>query len=858
MNLYNIYTESALVKAERDKLSDSSFGLPKTRQYPLHDAEHVRKAIQMFGHCPEKDRKELADNIYKAAKEFSVVISEKSLVFKYLSDKQKDEVIARNKKQKELNESLPFLDFVDFYQLPLNEENIEKYAPYYTKLSTLQETPDKKGLLLVDKNDQVAGFIQVNTKTGYLHGLEVNPIYEKQGLGSKLLNSSIGRMGSIVSLTSSKDKEINFFKKNGFVKEDSSNEYSTVLTRKVSNVNEDSGFMFSGDTLTMSGILDEKIEKAIEALENHDDIVTRLESYLDGLTEASVAGVACVAPLAGQTIRKPFLTDTIYPKIDKVKSCPNMFDYDEFYEPEESIFVCSEDTHTTTFDRTSPVDVTRNVPDKNSNSSSSIRKPQAMMVKEENTTDHERRIATSGDFDKYRNKALDGCQYTACPDCGCANIRVVLAGEPVYKCGNCDKYLGVVPFKEDSGVLGAILWDIIKFIVKLPFKIGMFIAKKIKNSDPHKISKAIKAYRKIYDNCLDISKIADNYKEISLQKLCKELNVSSVKIDKLNPDSIVKVTAWYKGRRLISYFIEILENKNSTEYEYLLGIVDSEYAKEPTKTLLCAIMEYTTNSYGKYLKRVNTILRKHKKRLLEDAMLFENLEIDATAAPNSKIVDYSDQSTDIITGIDRYTNHKDENGCFYITLNANEKEDEARKLSVLPFINEDMFISADFHLNHKNRNSANLANILVSEINSKVPVNGTLMILGDLGNKGDANQKKYISDFIKRLNVSRKILILGNHDNLSLKDYYDMGFSFVTDKLDTDRYIFSHCPVDPKNKINVHGHIHGENEYWNMPAEGHINAYITDHDYRVYTLKEYLEFYKQGRYKGKSIKKKFD
>jgi len=788
MDLYNVYTESALVKAERDKLPDSSFGLPKSRQYPLHDAEHVRKAIQMFGHCPEGNRKELAENIYKAAKKFSVVISEKSLVFKYLSEKQQKDISSSSKKQEKMNESLPFLNLVDFYQLPLNEENINKYSPYYSKLNMVQECKDRKGLLLVDRNDQVAGFIQVDTKTGYLHKLDVNPVYKGHDLDSKLLNTEIGKSSRFVRLDSDKNNTMELFLKNGFYKKYNNELGNTILVKKTSNISEDSGFMLSGNTLKMSNVLDEKIDETIEALESNNDIVANLESYLNSLREASVAGVACVAPLVGQTIRKPFTNDTARLA---TSDCPNLFDYDEFYEPEESIFVCSEDIHTNTFDRTSQVDVAKNTADRDSNSTSEIRRPQAMMVK-----------------------------------------------------------------NEDNGVVGAIIWDIIKFIFSLPFRLGKFIAKQIKNSDAHKIKKAMKAYMKFYDGCLDLSKIANNHKEISLQELCKVLGVSTREINKVKTESIVKVTAWYKGKTLVSYFIEILETKNSTEYEYVLGIVDKEYAKDPTKTLLCAVMEYTTNSYGKYLDRLNTILRKRGEKLLEDVALVE--DIDATAASDSKFVDYKDQSTDVIVGIDRYTNHKDENGCYYIALNANEQEDQVQKNLILPYINDDMFITADLHLNHKNRNSANFANILVSEINAKVPIDGLLMILGDLGSKGDANQKEYLASFIRRLNVSKKILILGNHDNLSLKDYYDMGFTFVSDRLENEDYIFSHCPEDPKDKINIHGHIHNDKEYWNIPAEGHINAYIGGHDNKVYTLKEYLKFYKQGKYKGKSVKKKFD
>ena len=779
MNLYNIYTETELVKVERDKLPDSSFGLPNTRQYPLHDDEHIRKAIQMFNHCSEGNRKELANNIFLAAMKSNIEISDKSSVYKYLSSKQQKELANKNERNKELIENSPMLSFVEFYQFPLNDENIEKYGKDYKELSVITIKPETRGLILVDKHDQVVAYIRVDGRI--LHDINVNPIYRNQGIGSKLLNTEVGRSADMLALPSNANGGYieKFFKNNGFKTQFYFANHTQVMSRE-SGLNEDSSII---DTV----LIQEGLNSAIDRLNSNKDIVNEMEDFLNGLYEASVAGVACVAPLAGKTIRKPFVE---VPNRASIKKCPNMFDYDEFYEKSNKKFVCSEEglgvntTHNIGF--AEPMDIGAKIKENDKDSSSTIKKPQAMMEDDEDIID------------------------------------------------------------EDTGVIGAILWDIIKFIVKLPFKIGKFIAKRIKNSNSYKIDKAVSIYRKFYKDCLDVSKLKS--KEISLKELCKELKVKN-DLEKYETEGYIKVTAWYKGSHLISYFIEILETKKSTEFQYLIGIVDREYNSDPTKTLLCAIMEYKTKSYGKYLEKLNTILRKNKAKLLED--------IDATASSDSEIVDYKDQSTDVIVGIDRYTCHKDKYGCYYIKLNANEYEDEVQRSLIMPYLNEDMYITSDFHINHKNRNSANFANLLVSEINAKVPVNGTLMICGDLGNKGQL-QKDEISDFIRRLNVSRKILLLGNHDNLSLKDYYDMGFTFVTDKIENYHYIFSHCPVDPKGKINIHGHIHESNEYWNMPSEGHINVYIGSHDNKVYQLKDYLKFYKQGKYKGTSIEKTFD
>lgn len=39
---------------ERDRLSDSMYGLPQRREYPMPDAAHVRAAEAYFRYCPEE------------------------------------------------------------------------------------------------------------------------------------------------------------------------------------------------------------------------------------------------------------------------------------------------------------------------------------------------------------------------------------------------------------------------------------------------------------------------------------------------------------------------------------------------------------------------------------------------------------------------------------------------------------------------------------------------------------------------------------------------------------------------------------------------------------------------------------
>ena len=64
--------EKALSSQERKELSDSEFGIPELRKYPLTDKEHVEQAIRYFNKCPKGYEKELASNIKKKIIEYNM------------------------------------------------------------------------------------------------------------------------------------------------------------------------------------------------------------------------------------------------------------------------------------------------------------------------------------------------------------------------------------------------------------------------------------------------------------------------------------------------------------------------------------------------------------------------------------------------------------------------------------------------------------------------------------------------------------------------------------------------------------------------------------------------------------------
>ena len=79
-----------LTSSQLKALPDEYFGLPKTRQYPMPDEEHVIKAIQFFRYCKPENKDELAKNINRRAKELKmhIKVQPSSAFYKYIFTKQ--------------------------------------------------------------------------------------------------------------------------------------------------------------------------------------------------------------------------------------------------------------------------------------------------------------------------------------------------------------------------------------------------------------------------------------------------------------------------------------------------------------------------------------------------------------------------------------------------------------------------------------------------------------------------------------------------------------------------------------------------------------------------------------------------
>jgi calcineurin-like phosphoesterase family protein len=141
------------------------------------------------------------------------------------------------------------------------------------------------------------------------------------------------------------------------------------------------------------------------------------------------------------------------------------------------------------------------------------------------------------------------------------------------------------------------------------------------------------------------------------------------------------------------------------------------------------------------------------------------------------------------------------------------------------------YLIADTHFDHSNvikyenrpfQNIHDMNESIIMNWQKTVKKNDMIYILGDFA----FGNKERIKYFVSRL-PGRKFLILGNHDNHSVKFYHDVGFEFVSKwPIIIDQFfILSHEPMymnDSMPYLNIHGHIHSKKmtgNYYNVSVE---------------------------------------
>lgn len=138
-----------------------------------------------------------------------------------------------------------------------------------------------------------------------------------------------------------------------------------------------------------------------------------------------------------------------------------------------------------------------------------------------------------------------------------------------------------------------------------------------------------------------------------------------------------------------------------------------------------------------------------------------------------------------------------------------------------------------------------MTNKLINNWNNKVKEDDVVMVLGDLS-LYDLNTTK---DIVNRLNGC-KILITGNHDKYSCKEYMQCGFLDVYKdenlivNMDNDGLFsmleLSHKPEDTEY-FNIHGHIHNEpleKQYPGLDKEKHFCVSVEMINYEPISLEE--------------------
>lgn len=119
----------------------------------------------------------------------------------------------------------------------------------------------------------------------------------------------------------------------------------------------------------------------------------------------------------------------------------------------------------------------------------------------------------------------------------------------------------------------------------------------------------------------------------------------------------------------------------------------------------------------------------------------------------------------------------------------------------------------------------------------KLGPDDVLIYLGDIGHREcTPEQNREIQRFLKSCNCN-KILVRGNHDTLDKGYYKRCGFMFVEENLIYDNIIFSHYPEDINKysiegiKYNIHGHLHGNPEYYYVSPKGHYDVWTPRHNF---------------------------
>ena len=169
--------EKVLKQKER-----KDFGLPEDKAYPMPDAEHVRKAIQLFHNCPKDKKKKLARAIQRKAKKYNIEISKDSEVYKILHEELLKETIVNIVGYKKLEDIISkiklFLDSTDYKITSYNNFEVGNFQLHNFFKLEFQNKTDEKKLFKLTKDLNL--FLQKNlnfSKTAIFFALDEHSIF---------------------------------------------------------------------------------------------------------------------------------------------------------------------------------------------------------------------------------------------------------------------------------------------------------------------------------------------------------------------------------------------------------------------------------------------------------------------------------------------------------------------------------------------------------------------------------------------------------------------------------------------------------------------------------------------------------
>lgn len=166
-----------------EDVNDKNYGLPDLKKYPMPDANHVKSAIKFFNYVDKDHEEQLANSIKNNIKKFGIEklnVGKKNRFSKYVKNMKQITIIEST----EIPTALK--DFKALYINDISDEKDAKILSYYKnkypRLKNVYLSDCEKGIIFVDKDDDVVGYVFVSNTTDHtIKAIEVSSSYRNNG-----------------------------------------------------------------------------------------------------------------------------------------------------------------------------------------------------------------------------------------------------------------------------------------------------------------------------------------------------------------------------------------------------------------------------------------------------------------------------------------------------------------------------------------------------------------------------------------------------------------------------------------------------------------------------------------------------